>query len=234
MGSQQPPKLKLQPLPIEKQDRALVSKYLGTHHCASATPFWHERVAELRHNQTKTRLKPSDFHPRKLISFNQPFGEVHSGLTYQMLHPNPNPNPKQANRDENIAQFTLSSYKLNTLARFLENHPGLGLTIEQLLQMRLSGGSNTGAWLKNIIIQMSGGLNPNCRYGSLAHGYGEPDQINRLVQQESMGKSPDLEPKLVQDCKILGLTPTLVEHYTPTMRQRPEEGHTPRLVPSCA
>lgn len=230
MGSQQPPKLKLRPLPIEKKNRDLVSRYLGTHHYASATPFWRERVAELGKNHTKKRLAPESFHPRKLISFNQRFGEAHSGLTYQMLHPN----PKQANQDENIAQFALSSYKLNTLARFLENHPSLGLTIEQLLKMRLSGASNTGAWLKNIIIQLSGGLNPNCRYGSLAHGYGEPDQVNRLVQQENMGKSPDLEPKLVQDCKVLGLTPTLVEHYTPTIKPRPEEGHTPRLVPSCA
>jgi len=230
MGLQQPPKLKFKPLPTEKKDRDLVSRYLGTHHCASSTPFWHERVSELRCEKSRKRLSANDFHPRKLISFNQHFGEKHCGLTYQMLHPSLEQGPE--NKKENIAEFSLSSYRLDLLSKTLQNHPGLGLTIEQLLKMRLNGGSNTGGWLKNVIIQLSGGLNPNCRYGSLAHGYGEPDQVNRLVQQELMGKSPDLEPKLLQDCEILGLSPTLVEHHTPVMSPRLESNRTPRLVPS--
>tara|TARA_R110002110_G_scaffold33533_2_gene114896 strand:+ start:10626 stop:11336 length:711 start_codon:yes stop_codon:yes gene_type:complete len=228
------PKLKLRPLPVEKQARQLVSKYLGTHHSASSTPFWVERVSELK-NKKRHRLQPEDFGARKLTSFEQTFGKQtsHAGVSYQMLHPQDKPENNSKSADgKHLYQFRLNSIKLKLLTAQAGVNPNLGLSVEQLLKMELLGGSNTEQWLKKYIILLHGGLNPHYNYGEFAFGYGEPGQLDRLVLQEQMGNAPDLEPKLAQDCASLGLAPPMpVEQQTPRAAPRPDEHYRPRLTP---
>lgn len=223
MGKQQTT-LKLLPSSKKTRDEYLFSKYMGSHHFASSSPFWFERLKEAKSKIKAPRksVKFSDFDARKPITFSQFFSKKCDGLTYTMRMPIDLVNNFVL---KYLPQYTLDLQKQEFFTLLSGINPHLGLTIEQLIKMELLGGSITEQWTKRFIIWQNGGLNPTSGYGSFAYGYGEADQLRRLAQQELTGKAPHMEPKLLQDCESLGLTPILDEHHD-------DYQYTPSVTPS--
>tara|TARA_R110002110_G_scaffold119309_1_gene293719 strand:+ start:22405 stop:23082 length:678 start_codon:yes stop_codon:yes gene_type:complete len=218
MGKQETT-LKLLPSRKKARDKAQFSKYMGSHHSAASSPFWFERLKEAKAKLRVKATRISDYHTRKVATYNLLFSGKRNGITYTMR------NPIDSIHNfvlKYLPQYDMNLKKIQFFTQLSGINPRLGLTIEQLIAMELLGGSVTEQWTKRFIIWQNGGLNPHYGYGSFAFGYGEAGQIKRLSQQELCGKAPDIESKLLQDCESLGLTSILDEHhddykYTPSV-----------------